>query len=110
MRRQLTVLIAGVGGAFLGTEVAKSLRLASDYRITGCDISSLAFGHYADLCERTRLVSADRYIDHVLEIASEEAVDVVIPGAEEPMRMIAFAHEKIQGSEDSSGNEFQLCR
>ena len=38
-----SVLIAGIGGGSLGTEIAKSLRLAGAYRILGCDVSPLAF-------------------------------------------------------------------
>jgi carbamoyl-phosphate synthase large subunit len=90
----ITVLIAGIGGASLGTEIAKSLRLAGGYRIIGCDPSPLAFGHYSDLCDKTVRVSLDRYIDHVVEISREEHVQVIVPGAEEPMRLITAAADR----------------
>jgi len=37
----VTVLIAGIVGASLGTEIAKSLRLAGGYHVIGCDPSPL---------------------------------------------------------------------
>src|SRR6266516_2780201 len=82
----ITVLIAGIGGASLGTEIAKSLRLAGGYHIIGCDPSPLAFGHYSDLCDKTVRVSLDRYIDHLVEISREEHLQAIV--AEEPMRLI----------------------
>jgi carbamoyl-phosphate synthase large subunit len=87
----ITVLIAGIGGASLGTEIAKSLRLAGGYHIIGCDPSPLAFGHYSDLCDKTVRVSLDRYIDHLIEISRDECVQAIVPGAEEPMRLITAA-------------------
>jgi len=87
----ITVLVAGIAGASLGTEIAKSLRLAGGYHIIGCDPSPLAFGHYSDLCDKTVRVSLDRYIDHIVEISRKEHVQVIVPGAEEPMRLITAA-------------------
>jgi carbamoyl-phosphate synthase large subunit len=84
----ITVLIAGIGGASLGTEIAKSLRLAGGYHVIGCDPSPLAFGHYSDLCDKTVRVSLNRYIDHLVEISRQEHVQAIVPGAEEPMRLI----------------------
>jgi carbamoyl-phosphate synthase large subunit len=84
----ITVLVAGIGGASLGTEIAKSLRSAGGYHVIGCDPSPLAFGHYSDLCDKTVRVSLNRYIDHLVEISLEEHVQAIVPGAEEPMRLI----------------------
>jgi carbamoyl-phosphate synthase large subunit len=87
----ITVLIAGIGGGSLGTEIAKSLRFAGGYHVIGCDPSPLAFGHYSDLCDKTVRVSLDRYIDHLVEISREEHVQAIVPGAEEPMKLITAA-------------------
>ena len=84
----ITVLIAGIAGGSLGTEIAKSLRLAGGYHVIGCDPSPLAFGHYSDLCDKTVRVSLNRYIDHLVEISRDEHVQAIVPGAEEPMRLI----------------------
>jgi carbamoyl-phosphate synthase large subunit len=91
----ITVLIAGIGGASLGVELAKCLRLAGGYRILGCDISPLAFGHYAGLCDRTAIVSRERYIDDVLAACRSEVVEVIVPGGDEPARLLASANDRI---------------
>jgi carbamoyl-phosphate synthase large subunit len=92
----ITALIAGIGGASLGTEIAKALRLAGGYRIIGCDVSPLAFGHYCGLCDKTILVDSARYIDHVLEICQAHAVEIVIPGADQPTSLIAAASDRFR--------------
>jgi len=98
VRRLITVLVAGIGGASLGTEIAKSLLLAGDYNIIGCDVSPLAFGHYAQLCNKSYLIPSADYVDHILEIARREQAEVVIPGAEEPMRLISGSSERFSGN------------
>ena len=40
---RLKVMIAGVGGASLGTEILKSLKITNRYDIFGCDISPTAY-------------------------------------------------------------------
>ena len=87
----ISVLVAGIGGGSLGAEVAKSLRKAGGYRVIGCDISPLAFGHYAELCHITALVSVEGYVDLVLEVCRKHDVRVVIPGADQPTALIAAA-------------------
>jgi len=88
------ILIAGIGGASLGTEIAKSLRLCGGYSLLGCDISALAYGRYSQVFDSTFVVQRDRYIEHVLEICISEKVAVLIPGAEEPTRLISGARER----------------
>lgn len=90
------VLIAGIGGASLGVEIAKSLRLAGGYRILGCDISPLAFGHYSGHCDQTAVVSRTQYIDSVLDVCRQAAIDVIVPGGDEPARLLAAAGERIE--------------
>ena len=101
----ITVLIAGIAGASLGTEIAKSLRLAGGYHIIGCDPSPLAFGHYSDLCDKTVRVSLDRYI-----VSRKEHVQVIVPGAEEPMRLITAAANRFSQGGNSVGDELAGCR
>ena len=88
------VLIAGIGGASLGTELGKALALAGGYRVTGCDISSLAFGHYGGIFAKTFLVDQHDYIDRVLDLCIRERVHVVLPGGEQPARLIAEAADR----------------
>jgi carbamoyl-phosphate synthase large subunit len=84
-----TVLIAGIGGASLGTELAKCLSLCDGYRVLGCDISPLAFGHYDQRFDQTFVVDRSAYVDSVLAICKQENVAVILPGADEPTVLLA---------------------
>ena len=88
-----SVLIAGVGGASLGTEIAKSLRLAGGYRIFGCDISRHAYGLYDTTFEATARIGRERYVEQLLDLCQEWGVDSVLPGGEEPLRLIVGARD-----------------
>lgn len=94
----LGVLVAGIGGASLGTEIAKALRAAGGYRALGCDVSPIAYGHYANLFERTVLVRAQDYVDDLLALCAAERIDVLVPGGEQPMRLVAAAADRFQAA------------
>lgn len=85
----IRVLVAGIAGASLGTEVAKSLRAATGYYLVGCDISTLAYGHYGGLFDRTVRVDANRYIDDLLDLCRRFEIAAVVPGGDQPARLIA---------------------
>ncbi len=87
----MRVLIAGIGGASLGTEILKCLVLAGQYRIFGSDISPLAFGHGCDTFERTYIVDRSNYVSDTLRICREQKIDCIIPGGEQPLRILAEA-------------------
>ncbi|MFQ5785988.1 MAG: ATP-grasp domain-containing protein [Alphaproteobacteria bacterium] len=89
MPNKPVVLVAGIGGASLGTEIAKALRLAGRYRILGCDISPLAYGHYDGHFDATVIVDRQAYVENLLDICTRHHVDCVVPGAEEPTALIA---------------------
>ena len=93
MKQKTRVLIAGIGGASLGTELYKSLRLAGEYTIFGCDISQTAFGLYEEDFESTWLVSQENYLDDVVNICETEKIDVVVPGGESPNTILAASSE-----------------
>jgi len=82
------VLVAGIGGASLGTEIIKSLNLAGNYTVYGCDISPLAYGHFQGGVEKTYLADRDRYVESVLEICHKHQIKIIIPGGEEPMNLL----------------------
>ena len=82
---KIRVLVAGIGGASLGTEILKSLLLTGRYIIYGCDISPLAFGHYQPGFERTFLVQADTYVDDIKCICKKNNIQAIVPGGEQPM-------------------------
>jgi carbamoyl-phosphate synthase large subunit len=82
------ILVAGIGGASLGTEAIKCLELAGYYRIYGCDISPLAYGHFQEGVEKTYLVDREQYTDAVIDICRKHQIKMIIPGGEEPMSLL----------------------
>lgn len=93
--QKTSVLVAGIAGASLGTEIIKSLLLKNEkYRIYGCDLSPYAYGHYIYGLEKTFLVDRENYIDNIVEICKKNKIDVIIPGADEPAVLLGDA-EKI---------------
>ncbi len=87
------VLVAGIGGASLGTEIIKCLKLAGRYAIYGCDISKFAYGHYQEGVAATFVVSRDRYVDSVLEISRLNHIEAILPGGEQPLTLLSGASE-----------------
>lgn len=81
------VLIAGIGGASLGTEIAKCLAMAQKYEIYGCDISNKAFGHFDAHFAKTFVVSASDYVTEISQILQNENIEFVIPGSEPTMKI-----------------------
>ncbi len=82
-----SVLIAGIGGASLGTEIFKCLRCSENYDIFGADISAYAYGLYQEGFAKTYLVDRENYIENIMNICRTEGIDVIIPGAEETLRL-----------------------
>lgn len=83
-----SVLIAGLGGASLGTEIFKSLKKSGKYNIYGSDISKFAYGLYEKDLKKTFLVDVKNYIKQTIEICKKEGIDVIIPGGEEPLQLL----------------------
>lgn len=92
----VNVLIAGIGGASLGTEIFKCLRIAGGYNIYGCDISKYAYGHYQEGFVRTFLVDRSKYIDSVKQICLDYGIKVVVPGGEEPSILMSSSVEEFE--------------
>ncbi|NVM21084.1 MAG: ATP-grasp domain-containing protein [Desulfobacterales bacterium] len=92
----MRVLIAGIGGASLGTEILKCLCLSGDYTVYGCDISNLAYGHYEEGFAKTFVVDHEHYVESVLDICLKEHVQCIIPGGEEPMLLLSKTIEAFQ--------------
>lgn len=82
------ILIAGIGGASLGTEILKCLNLTGNYEVFGCDISPFAYGHYQESFAKTFLVDRKRYVVSVIEICKANGIRAIIPGGEEPMTLL----------------------
>lgn len=85
------VMIAGVGGASLGTELAKCLNLAGRYRVFGCDISKTAYGLYSADFEETFLIDPDDYIVNVISACQRAKCRWLLPGGEQPNILLAAA-------------------
>ena len=93
---KVKVIIAGIAGASLGTEILKSLILADKYVIYGCDIANLAFGHYQEQFEKTFIINKDTYIGDIIQICRLEGIKYIIPGAEEPMVLLSKARNDLE--------------
>ncbi|WP_300464813.1 ATP-grasp domain-containing protein [Desulfobacula sp.] len=91
MKDHMRVLVAGIGGASLGTEIIKALRCAGKYEIFGCDISEFAFGHYQGGTVETFLIDRNNYIEDILGICQKMDIKAVIPGGEEPSILLGNA-------------------
>ncbi len=87
------VMIAGVGGASLGTEICKCLCLPGKYEIFGCDISPSAYGLYDKGFAQTYRVDRENYIHEVLEICLQAGAKWLIPGGEQPNALLGAAAE-----------------
>ena len=91
----IKVMIAGIGGASLGTELYKSLRLASGYEIYGCDVSSTAYGLYERGFACTYRVSRENYVRSVIDVCVDAGANWLIPGGEQPMTLLGEATDKL---------------
>jgi carbamoyl-phosphate synthase large subunit len=88
-------MIAGIGGASLGTEILKCLVLAGRYEIFGCDISPTAYGLYDPSFSRTFVIDRDDYISSVINVCHGTDVHWLIPGGEQPMVLLAAAAKQL---------------
>ena len=92
----MKVMIAGIAGASLGTEIAKALRLAGGYEIIGADISPLAYGHFDSAFCHTLVLERDGYIDNLLEACQSEGIDALIAGAEQTTELIGKTADRFR--------------
>lgn len=88
-------MIAGIGGASLGTEIFKSLKLAGNYEIYGCDVSSTAYGLYEQGFAKTYIVTRENYVSNVLKTCQDSGVKYLIPGGEQPMILLGAGCEDL---------------
>lgn len=89
----IKVMIAGIGGASLGTEIAKCLRLVDKYDIYGCDISPTAYGLYDTDFTETFRINRDKYIAEVIKVCHQTGAKWIIPGGEQPNALLGAAAE-----------------
>jgi carbamoyl-phosphate synthase large subunit len=87
--QSIRVMIAGVGGGSLGTELLKSLQLAGKYEVFGCDISPSAYGMFDRGFVKTFLLDPGNYIQTLLQACKATGVRFLIPGGEQPTALIS---------------------
>jgi carbamoyl-phosphate synthase large subunit len=85
------VMVAGIGGASLGTEVLKCLKDTETYDVYACDISEFAYGHYEKGVAMSFVVDRERYIESILDICKSHGIQAIIPGGEEPLILLSRA-------------------
>jgi carbamoyl-phosphate synthase large subunit len=95
LKQKTKVIIAGIGGASLGTEIGKCLRLAGKYEIYGCDISPTAYGLYDKGFIETFRINRDDYVAEVLQVCRKTGAKWVIPGGEQPNALLGAAAEQL---------------
>jgi carbamoyl-phosphate synthase large subunit len=83
------ILVWGLAGASLGMEVSKCLAKAGCTNLYGCDISSLAFGHYTGLFRRTFKVNPTRTRESLTEILDQVRPAIAIGGGDQVTRLQA---------------------
>lgn len=89
------MLVAGVGGASLGTEILKSLSLADRYAVFACDISPLAYGHFVSGLEDSFVVDPTEYTSSVLDVCRRREIRLIVAGAEGAAVELAASFDQI---------------
>lgn len=91
MKKNIKVLIAGVGGGGYGLEIMKSLRLSSlSCVIYACDMSKNALGLYiADKAYIIPSARSSNYLKVLLKICLKERIQVLIPGSDHDLARIS---------------------
>ena len=92
------VLVAGIAGASLGTELVKSLQAADRYTIFGADISPLAYGHWIPGLEQTFTLPRDSYVEALLATCRDHGIRAVVPGGEGPLGLVMAAEAEFRAA------------
>lgn len=82
------ILIAGIGGASLGTELLKCLGMEKEYNVFGADISRYAYGHYKKGFANSYVVNPDDYVSELISICKRENIRAIIPGGEQSLNLL----------------------
>lgn len=91
----MRIMIAGIGGASLGTELLKCFQLAGCYEVFGCDVSPTAYGLYDAGFSRTFLVQRNHYVASVIDSCRQSGAHWLVPGGEQPMVLLGAASAEL---------------
>ncbi len=83
-----TVLIAGIGGASVGAQLARCLSRAGGFNVYGCDISARAYGHFDPVFSKTFILEKKNYVHELRRLIETEKPMYLIAGGEPTMRII----------------------
>lgn len=90
------VIVAGAGGASLGTETLKALALSTRYDAIAVDVAPLAYGLYMKEAKASHLLRASNYVDDLIAYCHREQVRVVLPSAEPTLKIISAERERLR--------------
>jgi PylC-like, N-terminal domain len=90
------VIVAGAGGASLGTETLKALALSGRYQAIAADIAPLAYGLYQREATASHLLRASNYLDDLIECCHREQARLVLPSAEPTLKIISGANDRLR--------------
>ncbi|WP_293341343.1 ATP-grasp domain-containing protein [Parvibaculum sp.] len=88
-------MVAGIGGASLGTEIGKCLALAGNYEAFGCDISPTAYGLYDGSFKETFRIDRENYISDVINACHASGAIWLIAGGEQPTALLSAAEAEL---------------
>jgi carbamoyl-phosphate synthase large subunit len=94
----VTVLVTGVGGAAVGNQVLKALRLAERKgRLVAADASqeNLKLAQ-AELAYVLPAASDPHYLEEIVQICQKEQVKVVVPGSEPELKLLIRFREHLR--------------
>ena len=95
---RINILVTGVGGGAVGHQVLHALQLFGDrYRVTVVDADAYSFGLYT---EASRFLvppaASPEYIPAMRVLAAREGIQVVIPGTEIELKVLAAHKAEIE--------------
>jgi carbamoyl-phosphate synthase large subunit len=92
------VVIAGAGGASLGTETLKALTLSGRYSPVVADVSPLAYGLYQPEAQAAMLLRREHYMADLISYCHAEGAALLIPGAEATLKLIDASRDQLQAA------------
>ncbi|HET6995256.1 MAG TPA: ATP-grasp domain-containing protein [Chitinophagaceae bacterium] len=93
---KIKILVAGLAGASLGTEIIKCFSGLEDYEVYGCDIAPLAYGLYAENLAGSFVADKDNYVQSVVDFCLKNKIKYLLPGGEQPMVILAANSQCLQ--------------